>query len=245
MRFSVSLYTVAVFAASVFAAENPLSQPTTEIIAGEENIIKWTSTTPGKVTLYLKQGKPEDLKTVQKIDIVDGAKGNTTWTPSTEYAPGSDYAIEIVSEDNEPNYTGLLTLKNASGYSSYSSSASSTSSSAYPSSSSTAPSSTVHPYGHSTMVSAPISTGTGTPYGSGYGHNATYHNSTTIRKTYSKGSSTTSSESSSETSSSAESQSSGKVSAIPPSPSDSGAMALVRSPLAFVICVFGAIIYLN
>lgn len=249
MRFSASLCAVAAFAVWVFAAENPLHEPTTEIIAGQENTIRWTSTTPGKVTLYLKQGKPEDLKTIQEIDSVDGSTGMLTWKPSTSLPADSNYAIEIVSEDDQSNYTALLPLKNDSSDASSSASAStptsstSTSSEDASSASATA-SSTSHPYSYpSTMVTAPVSTGTGSPYIHGYGHNATYHNRTSTQNKYSK--SSASSSSSSETASSTSSQSTGKVSAIPPSPSDSGAMGFVRSPLAFVICVFGAIVYLN
>lgn len=61
--FTSSVLAIATLVASVMAAENPIIKPdgTSTIVAGEPFLITWTPTTPERVTLYLKQGDPNNL----------------------------------------------------------------------------------------------------------------------------------------------------------------------------------------
>ncbi|CUS12643.1 unnamed protein product [Tuber aestivum] len=242
--FTSSLLAIATLAGSVFAAGNPISKPdgSAPLVAGESVTITWTPTTPGPITLIFRQGPPTDLKDVSVI--VSGAdnSGSYTWTVPKGTASGDNYAIQIVDDKTkDDNYTPPLPVKSEVAPSSSSSSSSATSSSTSSGSSSSSsattttskPEMTSKPAHNSTMITSTTSASNATMSTTGSS------NATTTRGSGAGSSSKPTSPGGSGASST------GPSSSAPTAPS-SGAVALVmNSPLALVVCVLGAVMYLN
>jgi len=115
MQFYTSLAAVAALVSMVSAqqyTENPIHAPMAgEVVpAGKEYIIKWTNTTAGLVDLTLKNGKSDDLDTVEIITNGLPNVGLYYWTPDADLESGDDYAIEISNADGDINYTGQFTI---------------------------------------------------------------------------------------------------------------------------------------
>lgn len=221
MRFSTVLCAVGAFAAAVFAQQNPISKPgpSDEIIAGKPFSIQWKPTTKGTITLRLRQGESTNLDTIGDIATDIENTGTYEWTPEETLPAGDDYAIEIVSEDKEVNYTSLLTIKSAvtSKPKKSSTIASATATTKEAAESSEYPSKTMtSDVPHTTMAS-----------------NGTFATSTLYSNN--TASSTRGSTRPSGT----------KESSVPSVPADSGAIGVIRSPLALVACLVGAIVYFN
>jgi len=88
------------------AITNPLGGT---IEAGKPLKITWEPTTPGKVTLVLRKGDPNNLDTIDTIVNIEN-KGEFTWTPPAELEKGKDYAIEIRDADGNPNWSPQFEL---------------------------------------------------------------------------------------------------------------------------------------
>lgn len=249
--FTSSLLAIAALAGSVFAAENPISKPdgSVPLVAGETVTITWNPTTSGPITLKLRKGPSGDLKDVATVVGGYENSGSFTYTIPKNTPSGTDYAFQISDDKTtDVNYTPLLTITSDVAPSSSSSSStasgstsSSTGSSTTSSSSASGPTTTSKPettskHGHnnSTMLTSTTSASNGTTsttYGSS--------NGTTTRN--GGGSSGPKA-----TSGSSGPSSTGSSSAPSTTAPSSGAVSLVmNSPLALVVCVLGAVMYLN
>ena len=62
--FTSSLLAIAALAGAVLAQQNPISKPdkSTSLVAGGSVDITWTPTTPGPITLKLRQGPSDNLQ---------------------------------------------------------------------------------------------------------------------------------------------------------------------------------------
>jgi len=224
--FTVTL--AAVFASVVFAAsstENPIIKPDGKgsIVAGEPYVIKWKPTTKGGITLTLRQGTSTDLKDVDVIVSDTENTGEYEWTPDAQLPAGDNYAIMITSKAGEQNYTPLLKIESNAKPSSSSSASESKSKSHKPTKTSD----------HSAHIT-PISNST---------ISKPYSNSTISTKKPKKSTTTLEASSTAESSSSPE-PTAASASATPSAPA-SGAMAVARSPIAFVACLIAGFVFLN
>jgi hypothetical protein len=245
--FTVTL--AAVFASVVFAAsstENAIIKPDGKdsIVAGEPYVIKWKPTTKGGITLTLRQGTSTDLKDVDVIVckfsislvlylwkstnshiIADTENtGEYEWTPDAQLPAGDNYAIMITSKAGEQNYTPLLKIESNAKPSSSSSSASESKSKSHKPTKTSDHSAHITPISNST-ISKP------------------YSNSTISTKKPKKSTTTLEASSTAESSSSPE-PTAASASATPSAPA-SGAMAVARSPIAFVACLIAGFVFLN
>ena len=80
--------------------------------AGQPLKLTWDPTTPGTVTLVLRSGSSNDLNEGTAIARSIDNSGSYTWTPSNSLTRGSDYTVEIVSDDDpsQVNYTPYFVL---------------------------------------------------------------------------------------------------------------------------------------
>ncbi|PWW73748.1 hypothetical protein C7212DRAFT_330315, partial [Tuber magnatum] len=244
--FTGSLLAIAALASSVFAAENPISKPdgSAPLVAGESITITWTPTTSGPITLKLRQGPSNDLKDVSVIVAGSENSGSYTFTVPKDTPSGDNYAIQISDDKTtDANYTPLLSIKSdVSGSSSSSSAATTSTASSTTSSKSDNSSSSVttskaettsKPARNSTMVTSTTAASNTTMTTSG-----SYNSTTTTRSAGGSGGTKPTSSGSSGPSAT---QSSSTTTNAP----SSGAVALVmNSPLALVVCVLGAVMYL-
>ncbi|GKZ32769.1 hypothetical protein AbraIFM66950_002388 [Aspergillus brasiliensis] len=137
--FYLALSAIATLAA---ASDNPFNIPEGgyTFTAGSPTTLTWDPTTNGTVTLRLQWGA---VFTTSSGELIAGSidnSGSYSWTPSADLAARSDYAVEIIDDDDtgDVNYTPRFSISGATG-SVTTSTASSTTSSA---SSSTGSSST-------------------------------------------------------------------------------------------------------
>jgi hypothetical protein len=230
MRFSTVLLSVAAFAAAVLAAENPIIKPDGKepILAGHTFTIEWKPTTEGTITLTLRQGPSTNLNTLGVIADKVPNSGTYEWTPDASLPSGDNYAIMITSANGDVNYTPLLTITGTSSKA-VSSSHPSKTAAASKSGSATTVSASMTKSHSASMTSAP--------------HSTAHHNSTIYTSTRTSSNSTTSStQSGSKTSTTLHT---GSSSSTPSAAPASGAVGMIRSPLALVGCLGGAIVYLN
>ncbi|CCX34484.1 Ser-Thr-rich glycosyl-phosphatidyl-inositol-anchored membrane family-domain-containing protein [Pyronema domesticum] len=220
MQFSTAALFTA-FASVVFAAsstENPITSPdgTKTIIAGEPFLIKWTPTTKGTITLKLRQGPSDNLNDVETIADSVVNSGSYEWTPASQLPSGDNYAIMITTDNKEDNYTPLIKIKGNGAVQSGSKS----SSTEVASKTSSHAAHITTPAGHNSTLPGSNSTITSTQK---------YSNSTTLTKSSSK---------------TATLSATASVSATPSAPA-SGAMGVVRSPIALVACLVAGVVFLN
>ncbi|KAG0637647.1 Ser-Thr-rich glycosyl-phosphatidyl-inositol-anchored membrane family-domain-containing protein [Tuber brumale] len=245
MRFlTSSLLAIAALATSVFAAENPISKPdgSSPLVAGETVTITWTPTTSGPITLKFRQGPSNDLKDVMTIVAGTDNSGSYSWTVPKDIPSGANYAIQIGDDKTtDVNYTPLLTVSSEAPTSVSSSSAapsstsSSSTSSSYASTTTSKAETTHKPAHNSTMITHTTSASNRT-----ISTTSGPSNGTTTRST--GGSSSAKPTSSGSSGPSSSTGSSPPANTAP----SSGAVSLVmNSPLALVVCVLGAVMYLN
>lgn len=185
----------------------------------------WAPSAPLPVSIPLHTAFPCKQSTDNSPEGVENS-GVYEWVPEKELPGGDDYAIQIVSEDDEINYTSLLSIKSDVKAKPVSESASPSASA-----SEEAPKSTHHDASKTMTTDAP--------------HHTTMASNGTIvtsTKPYSNSTATSTKKSSSARPSST---SSAEESSVPSTPADSGAIGVVRSPLALVACLVGAIVYFN
>ncbi|MDI1491366.1 MAG: hypothetical protein OHK93_002575 [Ramalina farinacea] len=103
--------------------------PPSSVKAGSSVTLKWSGGNDQPVTITLKQGDPNNLQTVSLI-TGNGMNGQYVWTPSTSLPSSDNYALQIIQDDTDINYTGLFAITGGSSSSSGSATASATSSAA-------------------------------------------------------------------------------------------------------------------
>lgn len=84
-----------------------IPDPGLSFVAGESTTVEWDPTTDGTVTLILRSGSSNNLAEGSVIASEIDNSGSYTWTPDQDITRGSDYTLQIVSDDNpdETNYT--------------------------------------------------------------------------------------------------------------------------------------------
>ncbi|RMZ06396.1 hypothetical protein D0862_04636 [Hortaea werneckii] len=91
-------------------AQNAFNIPDAGLSAtgGQPLDLSWDPTTDGTVTLVLRSGSSNNLNE----GTVIARNGSYTWTPSNDLTRGSDYTVQIVSDDDpsETNYTPYFVL---------------------------------------------------------------------------------------------------------------------------------------
>jgi len=104
------------FAAAAFVAcavaQSKLQFTTlpSNVEVGKPVPIKWTGGDGSPVTITLKKGTPQNLKTVSVLS--GGVSGDSyTWTPSEDLVSGDDYALSISQGVDTVNYTGQFSVK--------------------------------------------------------------------------------------------------------------------------------------
>lgn len=118
-----SILFLAVSALAAFAvaqsSENQFSVPEGgyEFEAGEPTTISWDPTTSGTVTIRLQKG--DDI--TPNSGIVLGSNlpnsGSFSWTPNASLPPGSDYTLQIISDDDPDvyNFTPRFSVEGTTG----------------------------------------------------------------------------------------------------------------------------------
>ncbi|KAF1808940.1 hypothetical protein P152DRAFT_176787 [Eremomyces bilateralis CBS 781.70] len=136
---SVFAQTSAGGAATSAAGTSPTgspSGPSTGTLAINDFPVTITYTAPSSapVTIVLRKGNPGALDTISTL-TTSSTGGSFTWTPASDLAPGSDYALEISQGGGAPNYSAQFGITGGTGSSSKSSATSeSTSATSAPSS---------------------------------------------------------------------------------------------------------------
>ncbi|ORZ11999.1 hypothetical protein BCR42DRAFT_99243 [Absidia repens] len=142
-------FAIAALGASIVSADNIVSitSPLTGTVytAGQPALISWIDATVSTIpAIVIAQGDPNALQPVSTIaSNVDASAGSYTWNIPADFAPGTDYALELGTSPNI-SFTGLFTIQAGDGSSASSSASASSavssvaSSSAVPSASSSA-----------------------------------------------------------------------------------------------------------
>ncbi|KAI5279239.1 hypothetical protein KEM52_004448, partial [Ascosphaera acerosa] len=108
MQIFQSIAASALLVAAMVEAKVAFTKMPSDAQVGQAVTISWADA-QGPVTILLKKGDSNDLKTV--ATLTSNASGNEfTWTPSEDLAEGSDYALEIDSA-GEVNYSPQFPVK--------------------------------------------------------------------------------------------------------------------------------------
>ncbi|KAI7639207.1 hypothetical protein KC319_g14517, partial [Hortaea werneckii] len=95
-------------------AQNAFKIPDSGLSAtgGQPLDLQWNPTTDGTVTLILRSGSSNNLNEGTVIANSIENSGSYTWTPENSITRGSDYTVEIVSDDDPSvtNYTPYFVL---------------------------------------------------------------------------------------------------------------------------------------
>ncbi|KAI7535502.1 hypothetical protein KC331_g11997 [Hortaea werneckii] len=95
-------------------AQNAFNIPEAGLSAtgGQPLDLSWDPTTDGTVTLVLRSGSSNNLNEGTVIASNIDNSGSYTWTPSNDLTRGSDYTVQIVSDDDPSvtNYTPYFVL---------------------------------------------------------------------------------------------------------------------------------------
>ncbi|KAI7235577.1 hypothetical protein KC330_g4203 [Hortaea werneckii] len=95
-------------------AQNKFKIPEAGLSAtgGQPVDLQWDPTTDGTVTLVLRSGSSNNLNEGTVIASNIDNSGSYTWTPDNSITRGSDYTVEIVSDDDPSvtNYTPYFVL---------------------------------------------------------------------------------------------------------------------------------------
>ncbi|CAO3576207.1 unnamed protein product [Absidia cylindrospora] len=148
-------FAIAALGASIVSADNIVSitSPLTGTVytAGQPALISWIDATVSTIpAIVIAQGDPNALQPVSTIaSNVDASAGSYTWNIPADFAPGTDYALELGTSPNI-SFTGLFTIQAGDGSSVPSSSGSASASSA----ASSAASSSAAPSASSSAVSS-------------------------------------------------------------------------------------------
>ncbi|KAK9454168.1 Ser-Thr-rich glycosyl-phosphatidyl-inositol-anchored membrane family-domain-containing protein [Dipodascopsis uninucleata] len=104
----LSLVAVCALLGFVVANQNPISSPGSGdvLTAGKPFLLEWSSTSNHSISLFLKKGKPENLRSVLTIITHLPNTGIVRWTPPTHVYSGYDYCIQILDDETgDINYS--------------------------------------------------------------------------------------------------------------------------------------------
>ncbi|RAL07432.1 GPI anchored serine-threonine rich family protein [Aspergillus homomorphus CBS 101889] len=122
------------------AASNPFNVPTEgyTFTAGSPTTLTWDANSNGTVSLRLQWGAVFTTSSGDSLAAGVANSGSFTWTPSASLVSRSDYAIEIINDQDtdDINYTPRFSIAGVTGTASTSTVKSTTSSSSSTSSSS-------------------------------------------------------------------------------------------------------------
>ncbi|KAK5677351.1 hypothetical protein LTS10_009921 [Elasticomyces elasticus] len=111
---SFILLLAAPFLAYAQGSANPFNVPNGgySVTAGSPTDLTWNPTTSGTVTLILRSGPSSNLIAGTVIASSIDNSGSYTWTPDTSITRGSDYTVQIVSDDDssQTNFTPYFVL---------------------------------------------------------------------------------------------------------------------------------------
>ncbi|KAK4893137.1 hypothetical protein LTR27_008477 [Elasticomyces elasticus] len=111
---SFILLLAAPFLAYAQGSANPFNVPNGgySVTAGSPTDLTWNPTTSGTVTLILRSGPSSNLIAGTVIASSIDNSGSYTWTPETSITRGSDYTVQIVSDDDssQTNFTPYFVL---------------------------------------------------------------------------------------------------------------------------------------
>lgn len=97
------------------------------VVAGESYNITWGGGDDTPVTITLREGDPDDLKTVQTL--ADGISEDFfVWTVQKDLKTANDYALQITQGQNDINYSGQFSLTSSTASTTASASGNSTAS---------------------------------------------------------------------------------------------------------------------
>ncbi|EME87482.1 uncharacterized protein MYCFIDRAFT_75334 [Pseudocercospora fijiensis CIRAD86] len=94
-------------------AANPLgfTKVPNPVTVGKENVITYmTNDNKTPVTILLRRGDSNNLQIVKTL-TTSASDGSFVWTPGNDLDNGSDYALEIKQDGNEPNYFGPFVIQ--------------------------------------------------------------------------------------------------------------------------------------
>ncbi|KIW56142.1 hypothetical protein PV05_04824 [Exophiala xenobiotica] len=204
------------------------------VVAGESYNITWGGGDGTSVTITLREGDPNELKTIDTL--ADSVSDNFfLWTVSKDLKTASDYALQITQGQNDINYSGQFSLTGGTGSSTISASGTTTATASH--------NSTAGITSTSTTGTASLGTGSAIP------RNTTFSSATMSRTTTSLPSTIT------ETSS--ESATFGDVTSTSAAPtptaaattsapnSNSARVAQLGSSAALVMGIFAAVLCLS
>ncbi|KAI8335834.1 hypothetical protein BC941DRAFT_429522 [Chlamydoabsidia padenii] len=127
------IFAIATIATTLVSAQQnivSITSPLTGTVytAGKPAIISWIQPTVDTIpAIVIAQGNPNALQIVQTIaNNVDATAGSYTWNIPADFAPGSDYALELGVSPNI-SFTGLFTIQAGDGTASASASGSASS----------------------------------------------------------------------------------------------------------------------
>ncbi|OAP63560.1 hypothetical protein AYL99_02787 [Fonsecaea erecta] len=84
------------------------------VVAGQSYNISWAGGDGSPVTITLREGDPNDLKTI--ATLADGVTEDFfVWDVSKSLATASDYALQITQGQDSINYSGLFSIADGSG----------------------------------------------------------------------------------------------------------------------------------
>ncbi|KIW19967.1 hypothetical protein PV08_00542 [Exophiala spinifera] len=82
------------------------------VVGGGSYNITWGGGDDTPVTITLREGDPDDLKTIETL--ADGVSGDFfVWTVSKDLKAADDYALQITQGQNDINYSGQFSLTNS------------------------------------------------------------------------------------------------------------------------------------
>ncbi|KAK5213449.1 hypothetical protein LTR41_001028 [Exophiala xenobiotica] len=202
------------------------------VVAGESYNITWGRGDGTSVTITLREGDPNDLKTIGTL--ADSVSGDFfLWTVSKDLKTASDYALQITQGQNDINYSGLFSLTGGTGSSTISASATTSATASH--------NSTAGTTSMSTTGIASLGTGSAIP------RNTTFSSATISRTTTSLPSTITETSSGSATFGDATSISTASTAAATTGApnSNSAGVAQLGSSAALVMGIFAAVMCLR
>ncbi|KIW83540.1 hypothetical protein Z517_02785 [Fonsecaea pedrosoi CBS 271.37] len=207
------------------------------VVAGQSYNISWAGGDGSPVTITLREGDPDDLKTI--ATLADSVTENSfVWNVSLSLVTASDYALQITQGQDSINYSGLFSIAGGSGTSTISLSGLTT-----PTSSGNATASLISPT--STGIA---SSGRSTIFASNMTFSSATLSSTSssnlipaVTEHMTSSSSSLSSSSTSQPSSTSEAPTAAATTTVP----DAGAAGQLGSSAALVLGVFAAVMFLS
>lgn len=113
MRFIQTLLTGAALVATALSQLTIDTYPTS-VEAGKTYTVEYSPKDNTPTTFILRKGLSTNLDTVETL-TTSATGGSFSWTVSSKYVDGTDYALEIRREGQTPNYSGQFPLTGGEG----------------------------------------------------------------------------------------------------------------------------------